>query len=43
MGHFDLPNQVYNCIPGMGTYERRDYVNLMSAAPSWRVPNLTTF
>ena len=27
----------------MGTYERRDYVNLMSAAPSWRAPDLTPF
>ena len=32
MGHFDLPNQLCDCIPGVGTYERRAYVNLMSAA-----------
>ena len=41
--YFDLPNQLCGCIPGPGAYERCDHVNLVSAAPSWRIPNLTTF
>ena len=43
LGHFDLPNQLWDCIPGVCTYERCDYVDLVSAAPSWPVPNSTTF
>ena len=43
LGHFDLPNQLCDCIPGVGTYERCDHVNLVSAAPSWHVPYSITF
>ena len=33
LGHFDLPNQLCDCIPEVGTYARRAHVNLMRAAP----------
>ena len=29
-GHFDLPNQLCNCIPVVDTYEHCDHVNLLS-------------
>ena len=43
LGHFDLPNQLCDWIPVVATYERCDYVNLESAAPSWHVAYSITF
>ena len=43
LGHFDLPNQLYDCIPGEVTFERCDHVYLVSAAPSWHVPLFNYF
>ena len=43
LGHFDLPNQLCDCIPGVGAYERCDHVNLVSAVLSWHVPYSITF
>ena len=35
LGQFDLPNQLCECIPGVGTYDRCNYVNLVSAVKIW--------
>ena len=43
LSNFDLPSQLCGCIPGVGTNERCDYVNLVIAVPSWNVPYLITF
>jgi len=43
LGHFDLTNQLCDCIPVIGTYERCDHVNLVSAAPNWHIPYSITF
>ena len=43
LGHFDLPNQLCDCIPVVCTYERCDHVDLVSAAASWHVPYSITF
>ena len=43
LGHFDLPNQLCDCIPGVGTYERRGQVNLVNTELSLHVPYSITF
>ena len=43
VGHFDLLNQLCDHINGVGTDERCDHVNLVSAAPSWDFPYSVTF